>query len=124
METPQKKHCRIYLVTFLDPLFLGGRGGNSSSRSLQASRSSATNRCSGWMPQRDQQISSTNSRHRVLRRALGPSTAGCRTEQFCFVFRLFFTGTIVSHVHTIAVVIFEVGEAANRCLEIHEYLHF
>ena len=50
-----------------------------------------------------------------------PSTNWCPTEQF---FWQFFSGTFVSHVHTNAVAIFLVGEAAIRCLEIYKYLHF
>ena len=47
-------------INFLDPLILGGRGGRSSSWSLQASRSSATkDRCSAGMPRRYQLRSST-----------------------------------------------------------------
>ena len=45
---------------FWTRLSLGGRGGSSSSWSLQASRSSATkDRCSAGMPRRDQLRSST-----------------------------------------------------------------
>ena len=54
--------------------------------------------------------------------ASGPSTN--QSELNREVFRLFFPGTFVSHVHTNAVMVFLVGEAAVRCLEIHEYLHF
>ena len=71
---------------FWTRLSLGGRGGSSSSWSLQASRSSATkDRCSAGMPRRDQLRSSTKSRHRVLGRPLGLRPIGVEQSSFLAV---------------------------------------
>ena len=71
---------------FKTRLSLGGRGGSSSSWSLQASRSSATkDRCSAGMPRRDRLRSSTQSRHRVLGRPLGLRPIGVEQSSFLAV---------------------------------------
>ena len=77
-----KNKVSINQSIFWTRLSLEGRGGSSSSWSLQASRSSATkDRCSAGMPRRDQLRSSTSSRHRVLGRPLGLRPIG--VEQSC-----------------------------------------